>query len=151
MPSLRHIYNTPCSKKCQQFSHICYIPNEYGIGWKRLKERQKTNIVLHCLQFKKFCELQLPWDRNTPIKFSVSRVVCFLRGMFHHYICACSKHAAKAQNPQKAVNRSSRFRRCTVVCNIKPVKLAAVCTFPVSFAEKIQSFHHSVSTSSVTI
>ena len=85
MPSLRHIYNTPCSKKCQQFSQICYIPNEYGIGWKRLKERQKTNIVLHCLQFKKFCELQLPWDRNTPIKFSVSRVACFLRGTFHHY------------------------------------------------------------------
>ena len=47
-----------------------------------------------------------------------------------------SKHAAKAQNPQKAVNRSSRFRRCTVVCNIEPVKLAAVCTFPSFLRQK---------------
>ena len=62
-----------------------------------------------------------------------------------------STHAVKAQNPQKAVYQSSRFRHCSVICNIKPLKLVVLCTFLVSFAEKIQSFHHSVCTSTDTI
>ena len=141
MPSLRHIYNTPCSKKCQQLIFLKFATYQMNTvqGEKDLRRDRKQILyytVFNLRNFVSFSYLGIEIHQSNFLFLgqSVSSGVRSITiSTLVLSIFLCSKHAAKAQNPQKAV------------------KLAAVCTFPVSFAEKIQSFHHSVSTSSVTI